>query len=131
MKRRFNVTTLIFAFVLSSFTFLSWSQEEDGFRLAPEALKNFEVKTKKLSTAGPWSLPQKAQLFSGEEVNLYRLRNGFFKRIDFNLIRHDNGTISVNSPDLKVGDEIAVHGIGFLRMAELAAFGGTPEGHSH
>lgn len=107
------------------------ASERTGFKLSPEALKNFELKFKKLSGDGPWALPQNAVVHSGEERNLYRLRAGFFKRIDFETNRKSNAEIFVDSDDMREGDEIVVDGLGFLRIAELAAFGGVAHGHSH
>ncbi len=102
-----------------------------GIKLSPEALRNFEIQTVKLSGNGPWIIPASARLLSGEEVNLYRERSGAFKRIDFKLIRKNSEQITITSSELKIGDGIVTIGIGFLRIAELAAFGGAPEGHSH
>lgn len=107
------------------------ASEESGIKLSHQALKNFEIKTVKLSGSAPWTIPASARLFSGEEVNLYRLRNGSFKRIDFSLLNRTPEQITVNAKELQPGDEIVINGIGFLRIAEIAAFGGAPEGHSH
>lgn len=104
---------------------------ENGIRLSPEALKNFDIRTLKLTGSGPWSIPTSARLLAGEEVNIYRVRDGAFKRIDFNITKKTPDNMTINSADLKSGDEIVISGIGFLRIAELAAFGGAPEGHSH
>jgi hypothetical protein len=105
--------------------------EHEGFKLSPEALKNFDIKTQKLRGKGPWSLTKKAQVRTGEETNFFRVREGFFKRIDFQVVRKTNEEVFVDSKQLQDGDEIVVSGLGFLRIAELAAFGGAPEGHSH
>ena len=107
------------------------ANERNGFKLSVEALKNFELKLKKLSGDGPWALPNAAIVHSGEERNIYRLRAGFFKRIDFETIRKSELERVVDSDDMREGDEIVVDGLGFLRIAELAAFGGVAHGHSH
>lgn len=107
------------------------ADEHDGFKLSPEALKNFDIKTQKLRGKGPWSLTKRAQVRTGEETNFFRLREGFFKRIDFQVVRKSSEEVFVNSKELQDGDEIVTSGMGFLRIAELAAFGGAPEGHSH
>lgn len=104
---------------------------EKGIKLSPEAYRNFEIRTFKLTGAGPWDIPASARFFSGEEINLYRLRDGHFKRVDFKLVRHSRERLTITSHDLTARDEIAVQGVGFLRMAELIALGGAPEGHSH
>ncbi len=107
------------------------ANEHDGFKLSPEAIKNFELKVEMLNGSGPWPLPTTALLLSGEERNIYRLREGFYKRIDFTSGPGSAEKMIVQSKDLKPGDEVVIRGLGFLRIAELAAFGGAPEGHSH
>ncbi|MDG0815763.1 hypothetical protein [Bdellovibrio svalbardensis] len=107
------------------------ADEHDGVKLSSEAIKNFELKTQILSGAAPWEIPSSAILTAGEEVNIYRLRNGFYKRIDFNLISKSGSSLKVNSKDLVKGDAVVMTGVGFLRTAEITAFGGAPEGHSH
>lgn len=108
------------------------ANKNKGFKLSAEANKNFDLKTMKLVGGGPWTLPSSARMLSQEEENIYRLRDGFIKRIDFNLISKDrSGKMNIKSEDLKEGDEVIIEGVGFVRIAELAAFGGAPEGHSH
>lgn len=102
-----------------------------GFKLSPEALKNFEIKTVKLAGDGPWPVLTSAIVHSGEETNLMRLRSGFFKSIDFQVIRQTPSGPVVESDDMREGDEIVVSGLGFLKISELAAFGGVAHGHSH
>lgn len=103
----------------------------EGFELTPEAVKNFGLETRRLAGAAPWVVPSSARFETLEETNLYRVREGHYKRIDFTQIRADGREIFVTSPDLRSDDEVVVKGIGFLRIAELAAGGETPEGHSH
>lgn len=107
------------------------ASEEDGIKLSPEAEKNFEIKKIKVLTANAIEIPKNAIVTAGLEVNLYRYRSGFYKRIDFREIKRLGNTVQVQSKDLKSGDEIAITGLGFLRIAELSAFSGAPEGHSH
>ena len=103
---------------------------DSGFKLSPEAEEHFAVRKKKV-TGATLEIPKDAIVRSGIEVNLYRLRDGFYKRIDFVLLKKNGSTVVVQSADLKAGDQVALTGLGFLRTAEIAAFGGAPEGHSH
>lgn len=105
--------------------------ERQGFKLSAEALKNFDLKFTKLRGDGPWVLPKSAVVHSGEETNLFRKRNDFFKRIDFQMIKNSGNELTVDSDDLREGDEVVIAGLGFLRIAELAATGGVAHGHSH
>jgi len=107
------------------------TNEHLGFKLSPEALNNFELKSLRLTDNGPWKIPSTAVVRTGEEVNLFRKRDGFYKRIDFKTLHKTKDQITVLSNDAKAGDEIVVSGLGFLRTAELAAFGGVADSHSH
>nr|BFD66061.1 hypothetical protein HAGR004_10830 [Bdellovibrio sp. HAGR004] len=103
----------------------------DGFKLSPEAIKNFELRTIKLKNVEPWSIPTSAVLYSGEEINIYRVRNGFYKRIDFSIVSKSEKELKIKTSELKPGDEVVTQGVAFLRTAEIVATGGAPEGHSH
>lgn len=105
--------------------------EDLGFKLSPEATKNFDLQVQKLSGQGPWSVSRSSLLHSGEEVNVFRRRQGFYKRIDFKEVRRTATEITLSSVDLRNGDELVVAGLGFLRIAEMAASGGVAHGHSH
>ncbi len=105
--------------------------EEDGFMLSDEAKKNFEIRTVSVDAAGTVLLEEKNIVKSGIERNVFRLRNGNFKRIDFVLVGRGEGKMRIKSKDLKMGDEVVIEGLGFLRTSEIAATGGAPEGHSH
>lgn len=107
------------------------ASEENGIKLSKEAFANFGIKSLKLTGNGPWSIPSSARLLSLEETNIYRVRDQFIKRIDFKTIKTAGGIITVQTSELRAGDEVVINGIGFLRIAELVAFGGAPEGHSH
>lgn len=106
------------------------ADERHGIRLSPEAEKNFEVKRVKISNL-PFTIGSSAVVYAGKEENLFRYRQGFYKRIDFSVAGKADGNLIVQSQHLRPGDEIVTRGLGFLRIAEIAAFGGAPEGHSH
>ena len=105
--------------------------DSEGFKLSQEALKNFDLKTLKLSSGPFWRIPATAVLSSGEETNLYRLRHGFYKRVDFSLLECSGDFVKVQSKDLQKDDEVVIEGIGFLRIAELAATGDASQEHGH
>lgn len=107
------------------------ASEDEGIQISPQAEKNFEIQRVKVPSQIQFDLPKSAVVTAGTEVNLYRYREGHYKRIDFDLVAKSNGKVTVKSKDLKVGDEVVVQGTGLLRIAEIAAFGGAPEGHSH
>lgn len=103
--------------------------ESLGFKLSAEALKNFDLSLMPLKDNGPWSVPKSAVVRSGEEINVYRLRKGFFRRVDFETVRKADQSLVIDSDDLREGDEIVTVGTGFLRTAELSLGGGMTHGH--
>ena len=105
--------------------------EKKGFKLSEEAVKNFAIKTIKLPSGDEWIVPATAVLYSGEEINLYRIRNGFYKRVDFKTLKKSDKEFQVKSQELQAGDQIVTEGVGFLRAADIVASGGAPHGHSH
>lgn len=107
------------------------AHNEEDFQISPQAEKNFEIKRIKVVDLKAQSVPKAAIVTTGTEVNLYRYRNARYKRIDFETLRKSGSTLVIKSKDLAIGDEIVIQGIGLLRIAEIAAFGGAPEGHSH
>lgn len=107
------------------------ANEKEGIKLSPEAEKNFDISKSKVTNASSIELPKSAIVTAGTEINLFRLRKGFYKRVDFNLISKGANSIVVKSTELVAGDEIVTAGMNFIRLAELAAFGGAAEGHSH
>lgn len=107
------------------------ASKELGIQLSPLVEKNFEIKRIKVGNEKIILIPVGALVRSGKEVNLFRLRENYYKRIDFETIKKQGAQVEVRSSYLKSGDEIVVEGNGFLLTAEIAAFGGAPEGHSH
>ncbi len=106
------------------------ASESEGIKLSPEAEKNFLISRIKV-TDKLIKLPKRAIVTTLSERNIFRYRTGFYKRIDFVEISRNLEDVTIRSDELKPGDELVIQGLGFLRTAEIAAFGGAPEGHSH
>lgn len=107
------------------------ASEDDGIKLSPEAEKNFDIEKFEVTSLNTILINKSTLVTSGVETNLYRYRNGFYKRIDFKVLSKDGGKLTITSKDLSKGDSIVTKGSGFILIAEIAAFGGAPEGHSH
>jgi hypothetical protein len=102
-----------------------------GFSLSSEARKNFDVDPRAIEGNGPWAMPSGAIVTSGLEENLYRLRDGKFKRIDFELLQKvGSDQVSIKSKFLKAGDSICTKNLGFLRIVEIAASGDGSSEHA-
>jgi hypothetical protein len=104
--------------------------EDMGFTLSKEAIKNFSVKTEVMDGNGPWVVPVEALLLTGKEKNIYRYRKGTFKRIDIEVVGKLAGNILFKSLEIKKGDSIVVQGVGFIRTAEVDVTNGE-SGHHH
>jgi hypothetical protein len=89
------------------------ASESEGIKLGAEAEKNFEIKKIKISNIATQEIPKEAVVTAGIEINLYRYREGFYKRIDFVQVGKNGNKITIRSKDLKAGDEIAITGLGF------------------
>lgn len=107
------------------------ADEHLGFQLSEKALQNFAVETLNMGAGKELKIPRTAIVLTGEEKNIFRLRGDFFKRVDFITINESIDFVLIRSPELREGDRIVIKGVGFLRIAEIAAFGGAETSHSH
>ncbi len=89
---------------------------ENGFKLAPEAIATFEMKTGTVTTSLQ-SLPKEVIVSIKDKKYVYRVRDGWIKRVRIN--------------DIKPGDQIVIAATGFVRTAEMVAEEGVAQGHSH
>lgn len=103
--------------------------EKEGFRLSPEAERNFGIVRKALVGRAPWQIPSNAVLASLDETSVYRFKAGFYKRIPVTIVTRKGPLAVIRSPDLSPNDEIASEGVGFLRITEVSANGGLPDEH--
>ena len=106
------------------------ADEKVGVKLSPQAEKNFEIKRIKVSANGTVTVPKEAIVTTVAESNLFRFRNGFYKRIDFQEVSRSQNNVTVKSNELNSTDEVVVQGLGFLHTAEFSAFSGET-GHGH
>lgn len=106
------------------------ANESVGIKLSPQAEKNFEIKRIKVPTTGVVTVPKEAIVTTVAESNLFRFRNGFYKRIDFQEVSRSQNSVTVKSNELNSTDEVVVQGLGFLHTAEFSAFSGET-GHGH
>ena len=102
----------------------------DGFKLNVASTKTFEITFLKYSSQ-KITVPESAIYKGLNEVNVYRFREGLYKRIDFKTISKTKSDYIISSVDLSAGDQVVVSGVGFLRIAEIAASGGLSDSHSH
>ena len=89
--------------------------KDKAFRLSPEALKNFEIKSV-AATSDSIALPKEAIVHSLKHAQIFRLREGLLKAIPFKTQSKNDRTWTIQSPELRAKDEVVTRGVGFLRM---------------
>lgn len=104
---------------------------ERGMRLSEPASKRIGVKTVPVGKEPVHRLPVAALVVSEEEVGVYRLREGWFKHVDVEVVSRERGSAVVRSGDLAAGDRVVVAGAPLLRVAELDVLGGEGADHGH
>lgn len=102
--------------------------ETEGIKLSKEAIDTMAIKTMDYANLS-MSIPLSVIVKIKDEKYIYRLRNGWFKRIEIQVIQKNGNTLIVKSTDLTSGDKIATEGLGFLRTSEVFSEEGAA--HSH
>lgn len=105
-------------------------KSENGFKLSSEAIKSMEIKTQTIQ-GSKLSIDKKTLVSVKDEKSVFRIRDGWIKRIPVQILNHNQGLYNVTSTLLQVGDQIVIQGTGFLRTAEIFATEGASHGHSH
>ena len=101
-----------------------------GFKLSTEAQKTFSFKT--ASVAGPTlTIPKGGMVQIKMEKSVFRIRQGWFKRVPVEVIQKKSDSYLIRSSELTADDQVVISEAGFFRMAEVAAEGGASHGHSH
>ncbi len=129
-----NLIYLLFFMSLISVGFPTFSEEragkavyetsaELGMKLNEKALKNIEVQTKKISPSNDQVIPLDSIVNFQDQIGVYRLRDGWFKLINIEILNKDNRQATVRTNELKGGDDLVIHGADLLRVAEMDAFG--------
>lgn len=103
--------------------------KHDGFKLSPESLKRMKFAFVKVTTLGTITIPKNSLVHALNETHLYMHTDGFFKPIDVKITSKSSNTITVSSPNLKIGTEIVVMGVSFLRVIEMD-LGSSEDAHS-
>lgn len=104
---------------------------ERGMKISDKALKRLGVKTVLLYGVGSFRLPAHALIHSEEEIGVYRLREGWYKHVEVELLSKEKNFVVVRAKDLRAGDHVVVTSAPLLRVAELDVLGGEEAGHDH
>lgn len=106
------------------------ASEDLGFKLRKGVEERFGIKSLPISTGKPGNLPKGAVVYSKEDYQVFRRRDGFWKPIKVKATRRGD-VVAVETTELKAGDQVAIEGLGFLKIVELSVFGPAIEGHIH
>ena len=101
-----------------------------GFKFSPEAQKTIGYKTAPFSGV-TFTADKDTLVRIKSEKSIYRIRDGWIKRIPTQVMSSTGETVTLKSTDLKAGDQIIVTQTGYIRIAEIFSDGGASHGHSH
>lgn len=114
------------------------ADHDKGFRLSAKALANIGLKSVPARGDGTnWIVPRSALVQFQDHTALYRLRDGWFLKLDVNASVKGSEAV-VKTAGLRAGDAVASEGVGLLRATDLDVGGGEDdddhdhdEGHDH
>ncbi len=90
-------------------------QADQSFKLSPEAIENFGISA--LPVEGDTlSLPENAIVHVLEQSQIFRIRDGSFKAIGFEVRSKNALTWTIRSKELRPQDRVVTGGVGFLRI---------------
>lgn len=102
--------------------------ESEGFKLSEEAVKTMDIKTMDVHSQQV-EIPITALVRIKDEMYIFRLRGGWYKRIELKIIQKGTDKLTLNSNHLSNGDKVVTKGLGFLRTSEIYSEEGAT--HSH
>lgn len=98
-----------------------------SFREGVEDRLGVKVQTVKSRTV---TLPLSAIVYSKDEAQIYRRREGYWKALDVHPKRSQNQAV-IDAPEIRMGDEIAVQKAELLKVVDLQLSGGQESSHIH
>lgn len=110
------VLCFLFAFTSIRAAAAGEDHHDESFKVSEVALEFLGIKTMKLRGAGNWVIPQAARVRVRDLDGIYKKSGGSF--------------VFVSVRSLREGDEIAIHGVTYLRMIEADSKSGDV-GHGH
>ena len=103
---------------------------DEGFRLSEDAFNNMNIKLKKID-AKLINLPKTSLVISKSQKAIYRYRKGFFKLVTINIISETPDMFQLEIGEFLEGDQIAIGGLGLLKIADVFSKDSSNYGHSH
>lgn len=101
-----------------------------GIKLSEEAIKTIQPETIPWQ-AGSISIPYQGLVRIKDTKSVYRVRNGFFKRVPVVVESRQGDRVTIRVSGLEAGDKIVISQAGFLRIAEVITEEGASHSHAH
>lgn len=115
-----------------SFAVPAGTKGEDGnFIVSEKSLNHLGVKFQRLEGIGPWSIPESALVRIKLTLGVYRRFQGELTYVIVKTKMIKKGEVIIQSEDLETGDEVAISGAKFLRMAETDLNSETVDNCAH
>lgn len=129
-----KILFILALFSLSQFSHAvpAGTKGEDGhFKVSEKSLSHLGVKFMGLSGNGPWTVPESTLVRIKLTQGVYRRFDGELTYVIVKVSKSLNGQITVQSEDLEAGDEVAIKGAKYLRMAETDLNSETVDNCAH
>lgn len=101
-----------------------------GIKLSEEAVKTIQPETIAWQS-GSVTIPYQGLVRIKDTKSVYRVRNGFFKRVPATVESRQGDRVTVRVAELQAGDKIVISQAGFLRIAEVITEEGASHSHAH
>ncbi len=124
----------LFSLLLTNLSFAGpagMKGEEGNFKVSEKSLKHLGVKFQTLDGSGPWSIPSDALVKIKLTIGVYRRFDGEITYVIVKKLSEEPGTVTIQTDDLEPGDEVAIAGTKFLRMAETDLNSETVDNCAH
>ena len=89
--------------------------KDRSFKLSAEAMKRLQITTINVEGSAI-ALPKNAIARNLSHSNVFRIRNGWIKGIEFQTVSKTESTFTIQSKELTKGDAIVKEGVGYLRI---------------
>lgn len=101
-----------------------------GMKLSSEAISTIQPEMIPWQP-GSMTIPFLGLVRIKESKSVYRVRNGFYKRVPVTVESRQGEKVTIRVPGLVAGDQIVISQTGFLRIAEVITEEGASHSHAH
>jgi hypothetical protein len=105
--------------------------EDGNFKVSEKSLNHLGVTFAPLTGGGPWKIPKTALVRIKLTQGVYRRFEGELTYVIVKVTSAQNDQVLIQSEDLEAGDEVAVTGVKYLRMAETDLNSETVDNCAH